>query len=83
MSNRTVRMSSGGRLVVPAELRREFGLEEGVPVVFGRENGKMTVVSLADSVRRAQELFATRAKPGVSIVDELIADRRAAAARGD
>lgn len=48
MSSRTVRMSSGGRLVVPVEIRRELGLDEGVPVVMGFENGTMTVRTLAE-----------------------------------
>jgi bifunctional DNA-binding transcriptional regulator/antitoxin component of YhaV-PrlF toxin-antitoxin module len=81
--SKTVKMSSGGRLVIPVEMRRELGLEEGVPVVLKLDNSALIVQTLPEGVRNAQALFAKYAKPGVSIVDEFIAERRVAAANGD
>jgi antitoxin component of MazEF toxin-antitoxin module len=83
MLMKTVTMSSGGRLVIPVEMRRELGLEEGVAVRLCVDNASLTVQTVPEGIRKAQALFAQYAKPGVSIVDEFIAERRAAAANGD
>lgn len=45
--------------------------------------GSEKKLSAAERVARAQEAFAPYRRPGVSIVDDLIKERRAAAARGD
>ena len=83
MSSRTTRMSSGGRLVVPIDIRRQLGLEEGVSVRLVVENASLTVRTIPESIRSAQAIMAKYVKPGVSVVDELIAERRAAADKGD
>jgi AbrB family looped-hinge helix DNA binding protein len=36
-------MSSKGQVVIPAELRRKYRLEEGVTVVFREENGHIVL----------------------------------------
>ena len=83
MSSRTVRMSSGGRLVIPVDFRRQLGLEEGVAVMLRVDQAALTVQTVPAGILKAQAIMAKYAKPGVSIVDELIADRREAAKRGD
>jgi len=40
-------ISSKGQLVIPAELRRKYNLKPRTRVVFGEENGKLTVQSTA------------------------------------
>ncbi len=77
MSGTTFRVTMGdrGRLVVPAELRRRAGLEQGVPLVLVETGGGLVVLT-RDRVRdlvRAQ-------LAGDSLVDELVAERRLAAA---
>ena len=42
-----VMISSKGQLVIPAELRRKYNLKPRTRVVFGEENGKLTVQSTA------------------------------------
>jgi bifunctional DNA-binding transcriptional regulator/antitoxin component of YhaV-PrlF toxin-antitoxin module len=83
MTSKTVKMSSGGRLVIPVEMRRELGLEEGVSVVLRLDNAALTVQTKAAGIAKAQAIVAKYVKPGVSLVDELIAERRAAAEKGD
>lgn len=39
----TATISSKGQIVIPAELRRKYGLKEGVRVVFHDEGGKLTL----------------------------------------
>jgi AbrB family looped-hinge helix DNA binding protein len=75
------RIGSGGRLVIPAEIRRELGLEEGEPVVMRVVDGELRLWSLSEGIRRAQAIVRRYVPPGVSLADELIAERRAENAR--
>jgi bifunctional DNA-binding transcriptional regulator/antitoxin component of YhaV-PrlF toxin-antitoxin module len=81
--SKTVRMSSGGRLVIPMEMRRELGLEEGVAVVLHLDNAALTIQTMPAAMAKAKALIAKYVPAGVSLVDELIADRRAEAAAED
>jgi len=68
-------------MVVPAPLRKRLAVENGGPVMIHDENGVLTIESIDDAVRRAQALVRIYDPDGKGIVDELIADRRAEAAR--
>jgi antitoxin PrlF len=81
MISQTVRMSSGGRLVVPVEIRRALGLDEGVAVVMRVEDTTIQIQTVPESIARAQKLVAQYVPDNISLVDELIADRRGEAAR--
>ena len=70
-----------GRIVIPAELREELGIKAGTRVRLGVEDGELRVMSAAEGIRRAQEIAAKHIEPGRSLMDELIAERRAEAAR--
>lgn len=71
----------GGRVVLPAEMRKELGIEEGSEVVISRTEHGIEIKTLAEAIRQAQELCAKFVKPGVSMVDELLRERREEAAR--
>jgi AbrB family looped-hinge helix DNA binding protein len=75
------RIGAGGRVVIPAEIRRELGLEEGEPVVLRVEDGELRIWSISEGIRRAQAIASKYIIPGQSVVDELIAERRAEVAR--
>jgi AbrB family looped-hinge helix DNA binding protein len=77
------RIGAGGRLVIPAKMRRALGLEEGTAVNLGVEDGELRVWTVREGVRRVQELMKPYIIPGQSIVDELIAERRAENARDE
>jgi AbrB family looped-hinge helix DNA binding protein len=77
------RIGAGGRLVIPAEIRRELGLEEGEPVVMRVQDGELRIWSLSEGIRRAQAIASKYKRPGESVVDELIAERRAENARDE
>ena len=72
---------SGGRLQIPVEIRRELGISDGDVVLMKVQDGEMRLWTRAAAVQRAQEMYRKFAKPGESLVDELIADRRAEAER--
>jgi AbrB family looped-hinge helix DNA binding protein len=75
------RVGRGGRIVLPAEARKELGLKEGDAVTIEVRDGELGVYSVLEGIRRAQAIAAKHKRPGVSVVDELIAERRAEAAR--
>ena len=69
-----------GRVVIPAEHRRALGLEEGDAVVVSLNEGELRILSRTEAIKRAQDMVRQYTK-GRSLVDELIAERRAEAAR--
>ena len=69
------KLIKGGKIVIPAELRREFGMEEGDTLVFEREVDKLVIKTYAQVVREVQEEF-RRLVPNPGTVDEFLAERR-------
>ena len=76
-----VKVGPDGRILIPADLRRAAGLEPGATVVVTLEGQSLTVETPLAQLRKVQALLAPLKRPGVSIVDELIAERRAEVAR--
>ncbi len=72
----TVSFKPDGRMLVPAQLRREFGVVPDEALVAHVEGGRLIIERRADVLRRLQERFST-IPPGVSLVDEVIAEHRA------
>lgn len=79
----TMKMSEGGRVVVPAEVRRALGVSEGDMLVGELRDGEFVLTTkrarMEAAVRHFQKFCPP--EPGRSLVDELIAERRAEAAR--
>ncbi|CAA9337317.1 MAG: hypothetical protein AVDCRST_MAG93-6465 [uncultured Chloroflexia bacterium] len=73
-----VKLGKQGRLVVPAPLRQELGLEMGDELVARVEEGRLIFETRAAVVKRLHDRF-----KGVkgSLADELLAERREEAAR--
>ena len=75
-----VQVGAQGRLVIPAALRKALHLEQGDRLV-ARQVGETLVLERREAVvERLQGLFAHIPKD-VSLVDELIAERRREAAK--
>ncbi len=72
----TVTIKADGRVLIPARLRRALGTEPGEVLAARVEDGRLILERRPDAIRRLQERFAD-VGPGVSLTDELIADRRA------
>lgn len=77
-----MKMSDAGRVVMPAEIRQALGLKEGDAVLWSLVDGEARVTSRAQRIRQAQALVRRHVPAGVSLADELIAERRQEAARG-
>jgi AbrB family looped-hinge helix DNA binding protein len=77
----TSTMSNEGRVVIPAAMRKAMGLEAGSTVTFRLEGDKLVMTTRSAAIRKLQELFRDAPNPSEgSVVDELIAERRAEAA---
>ena len=74
-------VQKGGRVTIPANLRKEYGLSEGDMVNLTLVDGEIRICSWKKNLERIQEMVKGRIPPGVSIVDELIAERRKEAAK--
>jgi|SRR5579863_426350 len=76
-----VRLGPNGRIVIPAALRDELGLEPGVTLFLDVKDGVLHIESLPARIRRVQREFSPFKKAAVLASDELIAERRAESLR--
>ncbi len=80
----TVVLGDRGRLVLPAAVREQLGLEAGAKLsLVVEDDGTIRLRSLRAIVDAGLGMFAHLGEPGVSMVDELIRERREEAARED
>jgi AbrB family looped-hinge helix DNA binding protein len=73
------RVNENGRVVIPASFRKRLGIRIGDEVVLQIEDDELRIITLKRNIERAQGLVRKHVKPGTSLVDELIAERREAA----
>lgn len=76
-----VRVDAAGRLVIPKDMREALGIPEGGELRLKVEDGELRGMGRIAALRRIQRELRGSVPPGESVVDELIADRRAEAAR--
>jgi AbrB family transcriptional regulator, stage V sporulation protein T len=66
---------AGGKIVIPAELRREFGIKDGDSLVIERdESGGLTIRTFEQVVRDSQRKFRKMVGPDYS-VDQFLAEK--------
>jgi len=73
------RIGAKGRLVIPVALREALGIGDGEVLDLRVIDGELRVTTLRETIRRVQERAKRFIKPGVSLADELSAERREAA----
>jgi bifunctional DNA-binding transcriptional regulator/antitoxin component of YhaV-PrlF toxin-antitoxin module len=71
-----VRIEAGGRLTIPRALLEDLDLSEGDPVVLEVEEGELRLLSQKRVIAEIQALVRQYVPEGVSLTDELIAERR-------
>jgi AbrB family looped-hinge helix DNA binding protein len=74
-------MQENGRVVLPAELRKSLGLTKGDKVMIEAEGDIVTLTTARLRRKRAQVIAKRYAQPGVSVVEEFLAEKRTEAAR--
>ena len=65
-----------GRVVIPAAYREVLEIDEGDTVVMRVVGDELHLISDATEVRRVREMIARYVPEGVSLVDELLRERR-------
>ena len=76
MSEIRKRIGEGGRLVIPAEFRKALELTQGDEVVLALEDDGLRLMTLDQAIKYAKDLVRSFVPEGVSLVDELLQDRR-------
>jgi AbrB family looped-hinge helix DNA binding protein len=81
MADVFTKIAAGGRIVIPADFRRELGADVGDEVILRLQNGEVHIMTRFQAVRKAQELVRKAIAPGRSLVQELLEERRKEASR--
>ncbi|MGH3629973.1 MAG: AbrB/MazE/SpoVT family DNA-binding domain-containing protein [Sciscionella sp.] len=75
--------TKNGRLTIPAQLRRAAGIEAGRPLVVYVEDARVIIETRRALAERIRRDVARTWRGHGSVVDELLTERRAEAARED
>lgn len=81
MEAQRVRIVDGGKLIIPAAMRRELGISTGDTVLVDVEDGELRVRSISRAIERARAILRKHVPEGAELADELISDRRREAER--
>jgi AbrB family looped-hinge helix DNA binding protein len=73
------RINENGRIVLPAAFRKALGVSVGDEVLLRMQDDELRITTQQLRIKRAQERARKYLKPGLSIVDEFLAERRAEA----
>ena len=76
MGDYKAKIGPNGRIVIPAACRKALGVEPGDEILMRLEDGEVHLYTQAQAIRRAQELVRKYVPEGVSLVDELMKERR-------
>ncbi len=74
-----MRVNENGRIVLPAAFRKALGIKIGDEVVLRLRDEELSITTRQHRIRQAQQRARKYLKPGTSLVDELLAERREAA----
>jgi AbrB family looped-hinge helix DNA binding protein len=74
-----MRMGAKGRIVIPAAMREALGMAEGEMLDLRVVDGELRIATMMERVRQAQEHVRQYVPAGVSLAEELSAERREAA----
>ena len=70
-------MASNGRVVIPADIRAALGIRDGGKLIARIENGALVLETVHAALAKVQAMVREYVPEGTSLVDELIAERRA------
>ncbi len=76
-----LRVSDGGRIVIPAEVRERLGLEVGTDLVMTVEDDYATLMNAKAARRKARQRVRRYIRPEASLSEELMAERKREAER--
>lgn len=73
-------IGSNGRLVIPAEIRKELCFKPGDELVLNVDNHELRVMSAQQSLAKARDLFQKHSK-GKKVLNDFLKHRREEAGR--
>lgn len=76
----TVQINAQGRLVIPAAFRKALKLKQGDQLIIRQVGNSLVFERKEDVIKRLRGRF-QHIPPEISLADELLAERRGAAAR--
>lgn len=76
MKQQVVKMGEGGRLVIPADFRKQLGIQVGDELALHMEDGRIVVMTRRQAVQYVQEQMSSYAVPDRLLSEELLAERR-------
>lgn len=72
----TAKLDSQGRLLIPASLRKQAGIEPDAEVLVFLEDGAVVLLTRQAALTQARQMVQRATAHKRSLVDELIANRR-------
>lgn len=75
------KVAEGGRIVIPSKFRDAMGIKVGGSVTMTLKDGTLQITTRDEAFRRIEEMMKGHIKPGRSVVDKLIRERREEASR--
>lgn len=79
MSSTQLTIAANGRIVIPAHIRTQLGLQGGEKLVARLVDGALVLEPIAVSIARAQAAVRKYISTDAALVDELILERRKSA----
>ncbi len=81
MDTVVTKLGQGGRVVLPAQFRKALGVKTGDDLILSLRDGEVRIFTRQQAIRRAQGMLRRYIPEGRILSEELIAERRAEAAR--
>lgn len=70
-----VKVSEGGRIVIPADVRKAKGIKEGDTLVLEVKADGMELRTRSEGLERARRLMAPYVQAGSTVVEDFLTDR--------
>jgi AbrB family looped-hinge helix DNA binding protein len=71
-----VKIDEEGRIAIPRSVRDRLGLKPGDALIASAEDGEIHLLTIPTAVRKVQEIIRRYVPKDVSLVDELLEERR-------
>lgn len=71
-----IKVAPNGRIVIPSKFRKALGVENGGELLLRKGEMGLELYTVAQAVDALQKYFRQFKKPGESMVDEFLAERK-------